>query len=141
MLSGRVALVTGGASGICRAIAIELTARGARVALVDLDGLEASAAAAGCPGTIARACDVVEPTPASPGWEPQGAPRVHPSAGGSPGGRHGDHRPVRLRGDGLVVTGLRPGITVDEVKAKTDGSFEVRMSPDPRGVPGALDPG
>ena len=59
-LTGRAALVTGGASGIGRAIATELTARGARVAIVDLDGAGAEAVAAGLAagGAVAFRCDV-----------------------------------------------------------------------------------
>ena len=61
-LEGRAALVTGGASGIGRAIATELTARGARVAVVDLDGAGAEAVAAGLAsgggGAVAFQCDV-----------------------------------------------------------------------------------
>ena len=60
-LDGRVALVTGGASGIGRAIARELASRGARVAVVDLDGDAASAVAAELPGGLAVRCDVSDP--------------------------------------------------------------------------------
>ena len=45
-VSGRVALVTGGAQGIGLATARALHARGARVALVDLDRAATEAAAA-----------------------------------------------------------------------------------------------
>jgi len=60
-LEGRVALVTGGASGIGRAIARELASRGARVAVVDLDGDVATAVAAELPGGLAVRCDVSDP--------------------------------------------------------------------------------
>jgi 3-hydroxybutyrate dehydrogenase len=60
-LDGRVALVTGGASGIGRAIARELASRGARVAVVDLDGDAATTVAAELAGGLALRCDVADP--------------------------------------------------------------------------------
>ena len=58
-LKGRVALITGGARGIGLATACALKARGARVALVDLDSDELHAAAAQLgPDTLAIAADV-----------------------------------------------------------------------------------
>jgi NAD(P)-dependent dehydrogenase (short-subunit alcohol dehydrogenase family) len=45
VLEGKVAIVTGGAQGIGRAIADELAAHGARIVIADLKGAEAAAAA------------------------------------------------------------------------------------------------
>ena len=61
-LGGRVAFVTGGASGIGLAIARALADEGAAVVLADLDGQRAAAAAAGIPGDAASglACDVTD---------------------------------------------------------------------------------
>jgi NAD(P)-dependent dehydrogenase (short-subunit alcohol dehydrogenase family) len=59
-LSGKVALVTGAASGIGAAIAEAFAARGARVALLDMN-LEAAQARAGTlPGAMALACNVTD---------------------------------------------------------------------------------
>jgi NAD(P)-dependent dehydrogenase (short-subunit alcohol dehydrogenase family) len=59
MLSGKTAIVTGGARGIGAGIARVLATHGARVAIVDLDGLEAEKTAAALPAPgIALACDV-----------------------------------------------------------------------------------
>jgi NAD(P)-dependent dehydrogenase (short-subunit alcohol dehydrogenase family) len=54
-LAGKVALVTGGASGIGAGIARVLAAAGARVAIGDLDQAAAADAADGLPGTAPRA--------------------------------------------------------------------------------------
>jgi NAD(P)-dependent dehydrogenase (short-subunit alcohol dehydrogenase family) len=54
---GHAALVTGGGSGLGAATAIKLAARGARVALLDINLDAAKAVAATC-GAIAIACDV-----------------------------------------------------------------------------------
>ena len=60
-IRGRVALVTGGARGIGLDTARRLAARGARLALLDVDGDEAAAAAALIGGgTIARTVDVTD---------------------------------------------------------------------------------
>jgi NAD(P)-dependent dehydrogenase (short-subunit alcohol dehydrogenase family) len=56
-LEGRIAWVTGGASGIGRAIARKLAAQGARVGVLDLDAAAAAAVAREL-GGAAAACDV-----------------------------------------------------------------------------------
>jgi NAD(P)-dependent dehydrogenase (short-subunit alcohol dehydrogenase family) len=58
-MTGKVAVVTGGARGIGAAIAQTMAAEGARVALLDLDGAEAETTAAGLPTPgMAIACDL-----------------------------------------------------------------------------------
>lgn len=59
-LRGRVALITGGASGIGRATAVRLAADGMRVCVLDIDGAAASAVAAPLGGVGLR-CDVTDP--------------------------------------------------------------------------------
>ena len=59
MLSGKTAIVTGGARGIGAGIARVLAIQGARVAILDLDGAEAEKTAAALPAPgIGLACDV-----------------------------------------------------------------------------------
>src|SRR5262245_4385063 len=60
-LDGRVAIVTGAARGIGRAIGDRLAASGARVAIWDIDRAAAEAAAAELPGALALAADVTDP--------------------------------------------------------------------------------
>ena len=62
-LKGKRALVTGGASGIGAAICAAFAAKGARVAVADLniDAAQAGAGALGN-GAISLACDVADPT-------------------------------------------------------------------------------
>src|SRR5919201_832098 len=57
-LSGQVALVTGAASGIGRAIATALVAEGAQVVIADLDDMRAQQVAADLGQGKARACRV-----------------------------------------------------------------------------------
>ncbi|MDO5641710.1 MAG: D-threitol dehydrogenase [Paracoccus sp. (in: a-proteobacteria)] len=57
-LSGKIAIVTGAASGIGAAIAEALSARGARVALLDMNLGAAQARAEGLADALALACDV-----------------------------------------------------------------------------------
>ena len=59
MLTGKTAIVTGGARGIGAGIARVLASQGARVAVLDLDGAEAEKTVASLPAAgIAVACDV-----------------------------------------------------------------------------------
>lgn len=64
-LAGRVALVTGAAGGIGRAIAHELARAGARIGLLDLDGAAAEEAAAALRAqgaeAVAAQCDTTDP--------------------------------------------------------------------------------
>jgi NAD(P)-dependent dehydrogenase (short-subunit alcohol dehydrogenase family) len=60
-LQGAVAVVTGGASGIGRALAGRLSSEGSRVAVVDLRQAAAEAVAAELPGAIAVGADVGDP--------------------------------------------------------------------------------
>ena len=59
-IEGRVAVVTGAGGGIGRAIARALAAAGARVAVIDRDGVAAQAVAEQC-GGLAVTCDVSDP--------------------------------------------------------------------------------
>lgn len=58
--TGRAGIVTGGASGIGRAVAEGFTTAGASVAVLDLDAAEPAAAQLGS-GAIGIACDVTDP--------------------------------------------------------------------------------
>lgn len=60
-LEGRIAVVTGGASGIGEACARDLAARGAQVVVADIDEARAQAVAISIPGAVAGRLDVTRP--------------------------------------------------------------------------------
>ncbi len=60
-LEDKVALVTGGASGIGAAIASAYAAKGARIAVVDLNGSGAAEHAESLPGSAGFGCDASDP--------------------------------------------------------------------------------
>lgn len=59
-IDGRSVLVTGAARGIGAEVSRRLAARGARVALVDLDATAVEAVASQCPGSVALVADVTD---------------------------------------------------------------------------------
>lgn len=59
-LEGKVALVTGAASGIGLAIARDFAAQGIRVTLSDIDGESGQAAASALPGARFQAADITD---------------------------------------------------------------------------------
>ncbi len=64
-LDGRVALVTGGASGIGEAVSRVFAGAGARVLIADVDGARAEKLAGELPGAQARICDITDETAVS----------------------------------------------------------------------------
>jgi NAD(P)-dependent dehydrogenase (short-subunit alcohol dehydrogenase family) len=60
-LDGKIALITGGASGIGEATVRTFSEAGARVLIVDVDQDRANALAASLPNAEARPCDITDP--------------------------------------------------------------------------------
>ena len=60
-IEGKVALVTGGASGIGLAVANAFASKGAKLVLLDLNDKAVEAAAAQLPGALAIVCNVADP--------------------------------------------------------------------------------
>lgn len=60
-IAGKTAIVTGGASGIGAAIVAAFAAKGARVAVLDLNVEVSAAAATRYPGAMSAACNVADP--------------------------------------------------------------------------------
>ncbi|OJU84087.1 MAG: short-chain dehydrogenase [Solirubrobacterales bacterium 70-9] len=68
-VEGKVALVTGGGSGIGRAISIALAAEGATVVTTDIDGTAATATAALIEASGGTATAIAQDVTSEPGWE------------------------------------------------------------------------
>jgi len=60
-IAGKTAIVTGGASGIGAAIVAAFAAKGARVAVLDLNAEAAASEAKRYPGAMSAACNVADP--------------------------------------------------------------------------------